>query len=167
MIGGLKVLKEEGINAFYLKIWKPKATHPFANYYFKTAEKREEYIKKQVEYFLQRQEAKEKAKQDRKVTPEKMATINIGDIFYDSWGYEQTNVDFYQVVQKKNATVVLREIAAREVGEIGYMSANVVAVKDHFIGEEFQKRVTAYADRLTAGHFNKWDGRPLYNSWYA
>lgn len=34
---------------------------------------------------------------DRYVTPEQ-ADVKVGDFFVSSWGYDQTNVDFYRVV---------------------------------------------------------------------
>ena len=35
--------------------------------------------------------------------------VHLGDIFYTSWGYDQTNIDFYQVVALKGKhTIVLR-----------------------------------------------------------
>ena len=35
--------------------------------------------------------------------------VHLGDIFYSSWGYDQTNIDFYQVVQLKGKhTLILR-----------------------------------------------------------
>jgi len=37
--------------------------------------------------------------------------ITPGTIFYSSWGYEQTNVSFYQVVKLSGkASVIIREI---------------------------------------------------------
>lgn len=40
--------------------------------------------------------------------------VFIGDIYYTEWGYDQTNVDFYQVVQLKGKhTVVLRQLEAK------------------------------------------------------
>ena len=36
--------------------------------------------------------------------------VHLGDIFYSSWGYDQTNIDFYQVVALKGKhTLVLRQ----------------------------------------------------------
>ena len=29
--------------------------------------------------------------------------VHVGDLFYASWGYEQTNIDFYQVVALNRA----------------------------------------------------------------
>ena len=33
--------------------------------------------------------------------------IKEGDIFYASWGYEQTNIDFYRVVKKVGKASVM------------------------------------------------------------
>lgn len=44
-----------------------------------------------------------------------LATENpysVGSVWYTSWGYDQTNVEFYQVVRETKASVWLREIAA-------------------------------------------------------
>lgn len=32
-------------------------------------------------------------------------TVKAGDIFYTNWGYEQTNVEFHQVVRATAKTV--------------------------------------------------------------
>ena len=41
-------------------------------------------------------------------------SIKVGDIFYTSWGYDQTNVDFYEVVglTPSGKSVKLHSIAA-------------------------------------------------------
>ncbi len=56
---------------------------------------------------------------EEKVTTiqEKKAQFQIGDIFVESWGYEQTNVDFYQVIKLNAASVVLRKIWASDTVE--------------------------------------------------
>lgn len=50
-----------------------------------------------------------------------LETIAVGDIFYGSWGYEQTNVDFYQVVERKGReTFVLQELRQQRKSAEGY-----------------------------------------------
>lgn len=39
--------------------------------------------------------------------------IKEGSIFYSSWGYDQTNIDFYQVVKATAKTVWLRKLNAK------------------------------------------------------
>lgn len=36
-----------------------------------------------------------------------------GDVFYTSWGYDQTNTEFFEVVSRTKATVKVRQISAR------------------------------------------------------
>ena len=114
-------------------------------------------------------------KEERKIAranarKEAIANVKEGDIYVASWGWEQTNVDAYQVVAKKGASVVLREIALESIeGSEGFMSDRVRPVKDAFIGEEFKKRIVGK-------HINVDDIRcalpaaedkEFYRSWYA
>ena len=46
-------------------------------------------------------------------------TIQVGDVFVESWGYDQTNIDFYQVVRVMPKSVEIQAIHATPVGE-GY-----------------------------------------------
>ena len=39
-----------------------------------------------------------------------LPTVNVGDIYVCSWGYDQTNIDYYKVVNVKNKTVNLVSI---------------------------------------------------------
>lgn len=95
----------------------------------------------------------------------------VGDILVCSWGYDQTNVDFYQVVSvsPNGGTCTIREIGVRRL-PAGEGADGVFAVRDHFIGEPMTgKRV----QRSTGGggysvlafdghHAHVWDGRPEY-----
>jgi len=48
--------------------------------------------------------------------------VKVGDIFYTSWGYDQTNVDYYGVIEvsKSGKTVKLREVTAKVVQSDAY-----------------------------------------------
>ena len=56
-----------------------------------------------------------KARQDALEAKAKHAaeghTLQVGDILSSSWGYEQVNVDFYEVVAVSKCMVTLRELA--------------------------------------------------------
>lgn len=60
-------------------------------------------------------------------------TPQIGDILVSSWGYDQTNVDFYQVIAltKTGASVRLRKVSSKRIGGTTG-SDHVVAAKDQF-----------------------------------
>lgn len=58
---------------------------------------------------------------------ERKHNVKVGDIFYTSWGYEQTNVNFFQVIELRGASsVVAREVhpALEEEEGVSGMSAN-------------------------------------------
>ena len=128
-----------------------------------------------VEQFLVDLDRADQWKQERKIAraaakAAALEGVKEGDIYVASWGWEQTNIDAYQVVAKKGATVTLREIAVASVeGSEGFMSDRVVPVKNEFIGGEFKKRITGK-------HINIDDvrmatpaeeGKEHYRSWYA
>lgn len=141
------------------------------NYRFGSVARMVEY----VEDFLASLDRAEKYKAERKVKRalERKAAVEnvaVGDMFVASWGWEQTNVDAYQVVAKKGASVVLREIALESIeGSEGFMSDRVRPVKNAFIGGEFTKRVTGRYIKIDdvrhAGPAE--EGKEFYRSWYA
>ncbi len=90
--------------------------------------------------------------------------LEVGDLLYSSWGYDQTNVDWYQVVEKLGTMVVIREIAGRQVGSDGY-SDKVVPVPDHFVGPPQRKRPNRHGIPLTSySSAYKWDGKPKHQT---
>lgn len=110
--------------------------------------------------------------------------FNIGDIVVNTWGYEQTNVDFYQVTEVLNKKIRVRKIGAEIVNATGPMSANVMPVKDSFCDNSESSRnvslLSLKAEINVSGvvscricdpqsyyYFHKWDGKPQYCSWYA
>ncbi len=67
--------------------------------------------------------------------------VKIGDIFSSSWGYDQTNVDYYQVVGFAGKTMVaLREIAGRTT-ETGFMCGQKVPTPGAFKGGAIRKKL--------------------------
>ena len=69
----------------------------------------------------------------------------LGKVFQSSWGYDQTNVNFYQVVSLKGKkTVEVREIN-NDFTATGDMTGTVIAKLDDFIGEKtLARRVLFY-----------------------
>jgi len=128
-----------------------------------------------VEQFLVDLERADQRKEERKIAraAAKVAaleTVKEGDIYVASWGWEQTNIDAYQVVDKKGATVTLREIAVASVeGSEGFMSDQCAPVKNEFIGGEFKKRITGkYINIDDVRHAGlAEEGKTFYRSWYA
>lgn len=115
------------------------------------------------------------AKSRPKGTKPEDVGLTVGTILYSSWGYDQTNIDFYQVVGTTAASVRLRPIGkmlAPEQHGAPYHDA-VLPAKDHFTGEEFIKRVkaygpkgnkTAYVDLTSYSSAQVWDGTPKFQT---
>lgn len=90
--------------------------------------------------------------------------VHVGDLFYASWGWEQTNIDYFQVVALKGAhTAVLRQIKRDYIGGFSY-SGKCRPMRDHFMDEveytvrtkksDYYKdgRVEIKAPKLSGGH---------------
>jgi hypothetical protein len=142
------------------------------NYRFRSVERMNEYVAEYIANHAAAIAANEARKAARKSAGAEMAAkVAVGDIFVSSWGWEQTNVDFYQVVEKPSAnTVIVREIAAATVeGSEGYMSRNVRAVPNAFRSAPIKKRLTNGGFKISSFQ----SARPTtadkehYNSWYA
>ena len=59
--------------------------------------------------------------------------VHVGDIYYASWGWEQTNVDYFQVVSLRGAhTVALRPVRARCVDDPRAMTGLCRPLRDVF-----------------------------------
>lgn len=157
----------------------PKARYnKFKNEYhyrFESVERMNEYVENWIDRVVANKKRREEEKVAQKLrAAERAKNVKVGDIFVDSWGYEQTNVDFFQVVAKPSArTVIVREIACRteEGSEMSHgMADNVFPVRDAFIGEEMKKRIDNYGGFKTRSFSCARptdENRSHYRSWYA
>jgi hypothetical protein len=86
-------------------------------------------------------DAKANAKQQKldanaKARSEFVNPYKVGDILYGSWGYDQTNIDFFQIVEVGNRSLKIRKIASSSVRDTSWCSAEVAPIKDCFVKDE-------------------------------
>ncbi len=76
--------------------------------------------------------------------------VSVGDVFVSKWGYEQTNVSFYQVVSVHGKkTVIVREIrASSESYYVNSMVGFKIPVLNDFIGEGLKRQIKDFGDEL-------------------
>lgn len=154
---------------FGLVGYAPKARKPTFHFVFKTEMKRELHA---FEFFRKHKAHKDRIATERAEAAAFKHSIQVGHVFACSWGYEQTNVDFYQVTRLVGRTgVMIRRIASVQTSSDGPhgMSGRVVPEIGSFTGEEMLKRVHQ-GNRITISSFSSaylWEGRPMYVSWYA
>ena len=156
-----------------------------------------DYVERYNARILKRQAEKEAYRKEKAEASLKiMESIHVGDIFEVSWGYEQTNVDFFQVIKitGKNS-VKIRQVEPSMIsdcpsgpmaadrtyeipqnGELLPPSRHSVFIRDQVNGDT--KRVQAatwYADhrayiRLSSfatAYKVKTQTITTYESWYA
>jgi len=103
-------------------------------------------------------------------------TLKPGDIITESWGYDQTNINFYQVIDVLGrCTVMIQEINGITT-ETGFMCGNKVPVPGDFLPGSVMMKKRVQPGHLSSGERiairsyssgHKWDGKPEHCSWYA
>jgi hypothetical protein len=144
------------------------AMRPAWHYLFRT----ETDMEKQIAQYFAGLDMHVAAKQERQARAQTPHTLAVGQIVYNSWGYEQTNVSFYQIVKVSALYVWVRPIAADHVYDCGSMAGHATAQPNRFLaGPTTQHRVhtTEGAIYLSFeyGGGGLWDGHPIYFSTYA
>jgi hypothetical protein len=98
----------------------------------------------------------------------------VGDVYVNTWGYDQTQVDAYQVVRVLPKTMELRQIITRSIpGTQGFMCQHCIPVPYFFKegSRPFRVRTGGKSPDgfgLNYGYASKWDGnQTYYESWYA
>lgn len=123
------------------KAYRAKAKKPFMNYRYRTVERLKMAVAENINSCNKRFESKLQQKEQQKERLAKFRDeLEVGTILYTCWGYEQTNVEFYQVVSKKGAFCEVREIAKRS-HDTAYMQSEVSPKPNEFIGEAVRKKI--------------------------
>ncbi len=161
----IEIYEREGENEkVYGAAFFGKSTKPAWHYVFNSREEMINYSHEWIDSKIKNYVYWENLKKQKKETRAKeIEVIKEGDILYNSWGYDQTNIDYYLVVGKKNKIFFIRELAQKRE-YTGYMSGNCVPDKEKFADEKIIKKLTF---NMEVGYLSKWDGRPLGFSEYA
>jgi hypothetical protein len=175
-------VKEEPMIVGYCvrKFSKARFPKPLFNYRFRSAERMAEFCMEWIERVERNINAEKARKEQKKLAQQNMKhSFQVGQVLYNSWGYDQTNINFYQIVGVKEKSIIIREIASSYVaGSEGFMCANVKPVENAFIGEPILKKVivsvgynenVSYYIKAEHGCFCEYGANEngVYSSWYA
>lgn len=142
-----------------------KAIKPSWNYRFRSPAERENHVRGFFERCAAR--AGDKAKRQAE---QRDAThgLQLGHVLVASWGYDQTNVNFYQVTRLVSSKMVeLHPIGSMDGKAMSSMSGTVLPVIDAFTGEPMRKRARDGGVRIDSSRYARvWDGKPVYSSSY-
>lgn len=124
----------ESAGRYYAIGYSGRRTKHDFHYKFNSIEKRGAYLVR----WSDRKRDGVRATKDRRAFRH---SLKVGQIVYSSWGYEQTNINFYEVVELKGSTmVVLREVAQdREYTE--QMAGTCMPIPGEYVAEPFSRRV--------------------------
>lgn len=162
------------------KVSKARFKKPLFNYRFRTAERMAEFCMEWIEKVERNINAEKARKEQKKIAQQNMNhNYKVGQFLYNSWGYDQTNINFYQIVGVKEKSIILQEVCKNIVaGSEGFMCANVQPVENAFIGEPILKKVivqvgyngnVSYYIKAEHGCFCEYaaNQQGVYSSWYA
>jgi hypothetical protein len=98
-------------------------------------------------------------------TASRKAAVNklqVGHILRSSWGYDQTNIDYYQVTEVSGCMVTVREIGAVQLsGNEGWMQGKCMPDPDNFKGAPKRYRSRGDSVRISSCQTAfLWQGRP-------
>lgn len=126
---------------------------------FRTKERMMEYAQEFLKDVSDRIAYRKKMKQEQSQKLKNLVSeTKPGDIFYNSWGYNQTNVDFYKVIKTKGSTQLELIAVYSNKDWTGDMTGKATPDPKREYGEKFSCK---------GDKFSKWDGKPKYFSCYA
>jgi hypothetical protein len=171
-VGTLKIYRYGKSDDVSVKIWRGRAKKPYAHYRFASEERRKSYIAAEVAKDVARVERKVEYAAETKVNKAAMRKkFKVGTILHHSWGYDQTQCEYFEVIEVKGASCTIREIAAATVpGSEGFMCDSRVACPGNFIGPAMKKIIGEYGVKIrshSAAASPCEPGESNYCSWYA
>ena len=169
---------QDGINAevyLYEQRGKPcgmgfiakQSKHVF-NYAYRSEESRREAVSQ----FFDGQRKAQEYKDNRRAQKRNFVhTLKVGDVLHGSWGYDQTNCEFAEVVELHGKVAVIRSLAHQHASGTGNsMAENVKPVPGNYIGEPMRRIIQEgnyirYNDHCTMSVTDP--NSEHYSSWYA
>jgi hypothetical protein len=115
-----------------------RAIKPTWQYRFRNAEQRLAEVTKTFEWVNRR--AKHKADKKAELAFIKH-DVKVGDVFLSSWGYDQTNIDYYEVISVSGKSATICAIGAISEGNGCALQGVCAPATGKFIGKPFKKLI--------------------------
>lgn len=112
-----------------------KADKPAFHYTFKNERNRSLYV---AEFFRKRCEAEQLMIQRKAEQKGQPIGLEVGDVLRSMWGYDQTNIDYYEVTRVLGRMVEIRALAQESV-ETMHMQGECVPLPGKYVGEPMRK----------------------------
>ena len=94
--------------------------------------------------------------------------MEAGTILKSSWGYDQTNIDFFKVVKVSNGWATIQPIGPKIVERTGWASETVVP-NEEVTGASFRRKIKVHGSMCwvkihSFSGADVWDGLPEFQS---
>lgn len=111
-----------------------KQAKPVSNYWYRSEAARDEAVTKAFESRRASLTFKAERAAKRKAW---VPDYKVGEILHTSWGYEQTNVEYFEIVDVAGKYATLREIA-QESTETGWLTGRCAPVPGKYLTPRFE-----------------------------
>ena len=149
---------------YCIAAWTPGTTRPRYKYVASSQEMHDQHIAailRAAEGFRQHDQAATAAAQTFR------ESLHVGDILDSTWGWEQSNIDFYQVISIRDSIVELRHLD-QQTTETGFMCGVTIPIPSAFNCAARKYRISKDHVKISScQRAYKWDGNPCRCSWYA
>ena len=135
---------------------------PEFRYTFRSEAEREAHVKAFIK------KAQEAAEKKAKYEAENKAfSFTVGEILSGSYGYEQTNVHFYEVMAVTPTFLTVREIKSDAI-PTGDMTTKEMPIPGDYTGDHMRRKIWRNVVFVTKSILaTKWDGQPEHGSSYG
>ncbi len=136
--------------------YAPRSEKPVWHHSFRDEARRAKAVQ---EFFDAQRKRAEGVARRRAETKAWLNDFQLGDIVRTCWGYEQTNVEFYEVVEVSGKMVTVRQVAT-ESESTGWAMGRSVPQSGLYVGEPLRRRATKEGVRISDCQFaSRWGKR--------
>lgn len=118
----------------FAMVFVGKADKPLWHYRFKTAERRDRAV---LQAFENRREALKRNADRRAERKAWVPDYKVGQVLRTCWGYEQTNVEFFEITEIRGKYAILRELAQARA-ETGWAQGKCAPLPGEYAAPRYQ-----------------------------
>ena len=143
---GCFVVSFQRKDLFCVELWRSKLIKKPETYSFRKPESRLAYVNKWIDNRQKREQSKVET---RKINSETGSGLQVGDVLSATWGYEQTNYNYYEVTKIIGKSMVeIREIK-QMIEETEWMQGKCAPAPGEYIGEPMRRKAKNGGLRVT------------------
>lgn len=111
----------------------------------------------------------------QQILPKVSQCFEVGAILENSWGWEQTNIDFYCIIKMSGGWVTVLPMRKNVSAEVGFMTNHCQPTEINWNAKPQRKKIHVYGgtecfsfgNYAGAGSCSLWDGKESTETHYA